>query len=430
MPPPPPILFRGMLPSNRPRSSVDLPSIQGGSARGNPEPRGDATPAPLEGAADSRPSYPAALPSVLSSKFNGPVTGVAIIDHEYGAIDMLVEMVTPDATPLLEPLTQEYLHDCREEMDLKCRLALARGDLDTHDDEESSSLAGSEEACGGPQRPAAAQADPVVDLSTAAERHRHERERRKSQLFESEGRGFVSNAPQALASGHKGCAKKRLSSLFRSGSKEALSGAESTGAGGSSAALDGMAGGGKARRERRNVRVLKEGGYVIFADEYLQNHPCSPVASITQEYQLVNPQANPPPSLNPKLDEKKRKLEGIRRLIREAENQNRPLFRRRPTELVYGEASYIRRPSNDDPLERNLPQNEEDVDVYYASSFDSTCLAQPGHAGRSPSSHSAKQREVLPAALIQPGANGSGTAKRHRIRSSSSSVAVDDAEQQ
>jgi len=87
-------------------------------------------------------------------------------------------------------------------------------------------------------------------------------------------------------------------------------------------------------------RVLQEGGFVIFSDDYVQSNPCSVLGSLTQEFQLANPCPIARPVPDPKADERKQRLEQIKYYIKEAEGQHRPVFRKKTSDLVYGRSAY------------------------------------------------------------------------------------------
>ncbi|EPY18282.1 hypothetical protein AGDE_15842 [Angomonas deanei] len=85
-------------------------------------------------------------------------------------------------------------------------------------------------------------------------------------------------------------------------------------------------------------KLLNKGGYVIFSDEYIQKHPDSSIAIITSEYQYLSP----PGAffIDPTLPPEKQQVEISKKFIKEAEECHRPLFRRKPSALVYGQGSY------------------------------------------------------------------------------------------
>lgn len=413
----------GHVPLHGLRSNLDAPATP------TPQPSSNPSNPPGPGRAGGRQHYPAALRSELSKRYNGPVTGVAIIDHDYPAIDVLVQMVTPDATPLTEPLTAEYLQDCVEEMDQRCHSAILRGEPpeDEDDDDDDDSLAGSVE---GTEHP-----DPSV-YEAAMERRRQEREQRRGSFFASRGSASVPTSTGDLtAQGNGSFTGRRLGRLGRlrshRGSHVTLFGLGVPGSHStlpSSNSLPEMTEKEKPQQSKnpRRRKLLKEGGYIIFADEYVMNHPCSPVSSITQEFHLVNPADAPPPP-DPKLDEKKRKVEEIKRLIKEAELQQRPLFRRRPAELVYGEARYIPRPTRDAVNETDSQGRDDDAEVYLASSFASSASGQP-NAGADMGSRHKRQHQLFskqePTDSIRGSLNVSPSAEhRHHSVSSSNSGA-------
>lgn len=317
-------------------------------------PTGTGTPA---GAARRpRTTYPEALPSALSQKYDGPVTGTAVIDREYAAIDILVEIVTPDATPLQDPLTHEFLMDCAEEMEERCHETLGGrggGGGDCHE------VCGDDSGLEGTGTNSCGSANQL---------------RRNANSFTEGGAHSPVGVDDELANASFVARRSRFMERASRRASHASGLCD-----GSSASLT-RAGDSSIPGDRPHItttttsgsttrRVLKEGGYVIFSDEYLQAHPSSTLTSIALEFRLANPVTTPAPPLDPKLDDKKRKVEHIKQLIREAEGQHRPLFRRRPAELVYGEARYLPRSCEDLEAQSHAAAGDDmDGNVYMAGS--------------------------------------------------------------
>ncbi|CAD2213558.1 hypothetical protein, conserved [Angomonas deanei] len=101
--------------------------------------------------------------------------------------------------------------------------------------------------------------------------------------------------------------------------------------------------GGQPDSEKRRKSILNEGGFVIFSDAYLEKHPDSSITNITRQYQLLSGAKSVVDryaGLEDITDEKKAKVEILKQYIQEADLQERPLFRRKNSEIVYGHANY------------------------------------------------------------------------------------------
>lgn len=220
------------------------------------------------GAAGSRPTghraeganathHLEALPSSLSKKFKGSVMGTIVVDGKMPDFDASVtELVTPIASPLLDPRTMEYLENCQAQL-VGHTTGPARGNR-------------------------------IIKTPHSPTRKLPYSQSRREQSGPNSSQGSENGLNAGLRRG-----------------------------------------------------IVKHGGFLVFTDEYLGLHPLSPIASMTQEFELVNPRGEGVTTIDPSLDERKRHLEMIRSCIRDAEAEHRPLFRLRNSDSIYGRAQYI-----------------------------------------------------------------------------------------